>query len=309
MKKTKQYRINKLIYLLISLCLLSCKENTTTTFPFTYGKYGHIIIPVCIADTVINFAFDTGASLSSIDIRNKPSKLKLTDSCVEVSMLLNIMKKDKVKIAENINIKFNKTVLANNVTFTVYDTIIENIDTVNLIGMNVIKQFFWHFDFANKTVTISKSPLAIPKYSHTLSYSLSPYDSNINMSKINDSIYILNFDTGYTLNHEDSTKNIVADTNVIIVYIAKKYENIKAFANGLKRNDLTKYYNSYQIYFDSIKINKNWYKDKIIATYEIPVLPDFYDKKLIFTLNFFKQFEQMYIDTKEQIIYLKPYEN
>jgi hypothetical protein len=301
----------KLLYILLLYCLLSCKENTTTTIPFTYNEYGHILIPVKVADTVIDFVFDTGSSLSLLNYGDKPSRLSLTDSCIKV-IILQKMKTYTAKISEPVNIKINDVKLKDDII-----AVFDSIDNVlrPIMGMNSIKQFFWHFNFADKTVTISKNQLPVPKKSQGLYYTIFNEKSAANIFlRINDSVFWMILDTGYTLNHfeydEDSTKNIVADTNMILSYMTKDEDNINTFANRLNRSAATKYYgdNYYYIHFDSIRIHQILNEDKSVAIYIMPNLPDFYDKKLFLTLNFFKQFEQMYIDTKEQIIYLKPYE-
>jgi hypothetical protein len=312
MKKTKQYSIIYIFILMFLFC--QCTDKTTTTLPFTYNEYGHIIIPVTVGDTVLNFVFDTGVSLSSIGVLNKPSKLQLTDSCVEVSMLVSVMKKDKERMSAPVDITFNDLVSAKNISFAVYDTITKDIaDSVNVIGMNIVNQFFWNFDFFKKLVTISTEPLVIPQNSHSLSYFVNPHYTNFTSLKISDSSFVANLDTGFATNiikyDADSTKIIIADTNVILTYLTKDESSVKAFAKRLNRDDADKYYHTYRINFDSISINKNWYKGKDVSIYVYSVLPESYDKKLIVTINFFKQYEQMYIDTKAQTIYLSPYES
>jgi hypothetical protein len=260
----------------------------------------------------LNFVFDTGSSLSIFTREDKPSKLQLTDSCIKI-VVLSKMSIYTAKISYPVEIKFNEVLSQSNVNLAVFDTIDNSL--IPVIGMNIINEFFWHFDFINKTVTISKTPLTIPEKSEKLYYFthrkyLTPANSIV---RINNSNFPIIMDTGYTIGHmeydDDSTENIVEDTNVILSYMTQDEENIKSFAQKLGKTEIHKYYNRHQMNFDTVTINQFLNMDKSVSVYVFPELPQFYDKKLFLTLNFFKQFEQMYIDTKQSVIYLKSYED
>jgi hypothetical protein len=71
--------------------------------------------------------------------------------------------------------------------------------------------------------------------------------------------------------------------------------------------------NTYKIDFDTIRINENIHiTNKSIGIYNYlgrkHLNSDRNEVSIYLTLNFFKQFEQVYMDTKEHIFYLKPYE-
>jgi hypothetical protein len=278
--------------------------------PFSYDEFGHILIPVNIADSIINFVFDTGSSISIFTHGDKPSKLQLTDSCIKI-VVLSKMSIYTAKMSYPVKIKFNEVLSQSNVSLAVFDTIDNSLPPI--IGMNIINKFFWHFDFVNKTVTISKASLPVPEKSETLYYTtfekiMAAANSVV---RINNSSFPIIMDTGYTIGHmeydRDSIENIVQDTNVILSYMTKDEENIKSFVRQLGRTEIHKYYNRHQMDFDTITINQFLNMDKSVSVYVLPELPQFYDKKLFLTLNFFKQFEQMYIDTKKHTIYLKSY--
>ena len=299
------------VILLVTLC--RCTENTSTTMPFSYNKYGHIIIPIKVSDTIINFVFDTGSSMSSISNEQKPSKLKLTDSCIKI-IVLSMMDTCIAKISEPVKIKFNNSLSQTDAKFAVFDTI--NDQLFSLIGMDVIKDFFWHFDFVNKAVTISTELLSVPEKSERLYYTMFDNKTRVSsafyMLRVNDSTFFSIMDTGYAVNHieydSDSTKNIVADTNVILYYMVKDEDDIGKFAKRIHKSEPKKYYSYYQMEFDTLKMNQFINTNKVIGVWSHPKLPQAYDNRLFITLNFFKQFDQMYIDPKQTVVYLSNFE-
>ncbi|MDR2652308.1 MAG: hypothetical protein LBC68_08355 [Prevotellaceae bacterium] len=276
--------------------------------PFTYTEDGHILISIDFTDTTLNFVFDTGSTASYINLSHKPSKLKMSDSCMNVYRG-GKKSTSEAQISEPINIKFNKNLTLKNTEFVVYNTY-ESM-AFPIIGMNVIGKLFWHFDFANQIVTISEDPLPVPSKSQILNYN-SINDNFVYCNlKINNNIFLAHFDMGCAISHieydSDSTAHSIVDTNMVILYLTKDYENVEMFAGKLEQKIIQYYNNRYFINFDSLYINDILLKNKAIAMYVSSNLQEVFNKRLLLSINFFKQFEQMYIDTKNKIIYLKPY--
>jgi hypothetical protein len=158
--------------------------------------------------------------------------------------------------------------------------------------------------------------LSVPENSETLHYIMFEHSTRVSsaacMLRVSDSAFFAIMDIGYTVNHfeygDDSTKNIVADTNVVLSYMVKDEVDISKFAKRLHKSETKKYYSYHQIEFDTLKMNQFVHINKFSSVYSHPKLPKIYDNRLFVTLNFFKQFKQMYIDIKQTAVYLSHFE-
>jgi len=145
-------------YIFVSLVLLSvilfgCKEES---IHFSTDDTGKIHIPVGIDGKTYNFAFDTGSSSTTINEKYKDS---IAERC-------RVIGKSEVRTWNKTLLRDQYSAINFNIGGFQYPTSFfldssKSIKAVNVLGMNVISQYYWCFDFDEKVATISKSPMFI----------------------------------------------------------------------------------------------------------------------------------------------------
>jgi hypothetical protein len=281
---------------------ISCKNtNKSTVCNLKYTNAGHILIPITIENKTIDFVFDTGSSSSLINIDDTANlDLSLVGGTQKVKTLY---KEIECSITEKKSFKINNTLSGAKTQFLMKN--------LNIAGVDIINLFCWHFDFKKQKVNIYKGNVDIM------------FDNYIELPYYWDGKYML---TSLTLNDYVkcnafidlgcSITNEYGDRACCVLRFFSKNsgethkitEKLSYNLKEFKRNEILygddKFITDIFIY-DSLKINNYIMSNCMI------ILNEYYkysknDYPLL-TLDFFKQFEQMYIDTEHYTIYLKPY--
>lgn len=137
---------------LLSLTLLGCKKES---IHFSTNDTGQIYMPVEIDGKTYSFCFDTGAGRTIIDDKYK-------DSVFGNSRITAINKivfwEDTMALNQYSPMELNIGTFQTQASFLLgtYKKV-----NVNVLGMDVISQYYWYFDFDEKVAAISKSPMYI----------------------------------------------------------------------------------------------------------------------------------------------------
>lgn len=175
---------------LICLCLLlilSCNKNKICTIPIKLDeKMQRIILPLAFNGKPAEFLFDTGLSTTSIKEymgtgRENPGTVKLFKfSCDTV---VNMYPKGKVTLGS----------FTNEIPFLVDES------DINILGIDVILQYYWYFDLDKKVVQISKDPIPVSD-KESFAFNFYPHAVNkvimIDFQTKPDNHFKMLFDTG-----------------------------------------------------------------------------------------------------------------
>ena len=158
--KTKELLLNHLpasknsilLFLVLSVSLFGCKQET---IHFSTNDTGQIYFPVEIDGKSYSFCFDTGAGRTIIDDKYK-------DSVFGNSKIIGIEKiafwEDTIALNQYSPMRLSIGRFQTQASFLLrtYKKV-----NVNVLGMDVISHYYWCFDFDEKIVTVSESPLSI----------------------------------------------------------------------------------------------------------------------------------------------------
>lgn len=155
----------KYICSLFVICAFACisdyEKKTNLKFELAHGSYGRIYIPVTIDGIKMKLSFDTGSSVSIINLNSRVgNSLNTTDP---------ITKQGEIKLQEEVyngnlffknymtsigRVQFNHRYLLNGYN----DHYFINTDSINgILGMDIIGQYNWLFDLNNNQVQVSNT--------------------------------------------------------------------------------------------------------------------------------------------------------
>lgn len=216
--------MGKFLVFSILLFFIACSPDEAEV---KFQTRGAIYIPVEIYGKKYDFLFDTGAATTTF-----------SDSLVrELGEKIRINKKDenrKLRIFERDNqlltYKRYKNIIFRLAGIPVEaDFVGEEGHDSNIIGMNIISQLHWLFDFDDSTVVISRKPVSLNQDDLeclTLSY-ITNGGATAGAICLQDSLYkYFVFDTGFHAPDENSGKMTMADYDLFIEVPAGDPEHV-----------------------------------------------------------------------------------
>lgn len=270
---------------------------------------GSLLVPIKIDSVSHWFMFDTGSGASVItdpDLDKIGLKVNRRDSAL--AEWKRYSKKHFSYYTEPVSMLIFDAPLKENVKFLADTTL-----GLSFIGCDVINQFYWWFDLEEFNVKISNTNFTIDGLKDWIQipFKIVKYKGMKVDLKIG-SRWIKNFtfDTGH------AKKEGIDSADVIINACFRNSREAGKFHSkldgklqptsfivdgGFVANESR---GGVWSIFDSININGYDFKNCIIATFKDEGIFDESQKTI--TLAFVRNFSQMYIDTSEQIIYLKP---
>jgi len=293
--------------ILVSCVILPSCDTLVKTYTVNFEKEPHlsdfIFIPVTINDSVFQFVFDTGASHNLIDSVLAQKMGLNTDSTVfcKITRHASFMY-DTISFAhQNISIGNLKT----NGIFAVKEFKGLSLEDIQLkhgieavLGMEIIGQFNWLFNFSDKTVTVSEDKIKTPTFldDQILTFAWNGKSGITCVDLTLDDITIQNviFDTGYGVcpiqffDRNEKIDIVFSKTDIEAFNIKRNKQNVSVTI-PIEEGKV--------IIFDSLKIN-NFTMKGIFALEQ----KDYY--QTIITASFIRRFRSMYFDSQNKKIHL-----
>ncbi|WP_065219346.1 MULTISPECIES: retropepsin-like aspartic protease [Butyricimonas] len=268
-----------------------------------------LFVPIKIDTVSYWFMFDTGSGGSVItdpDLDKIGLKVNRRDSAL--AAWKGYGKKHFSYYTEPVSRLIFDMPLKENVKFLADTTV-----GLSFIGCDVINQFYWWFDFEKFKVKISNTSFIIDDLKDWIQipFKIVKYKGmKVDLKIGSNWIKNFTFDTGYA-----KKEGIDSADGIINAYFRSSREAGKfhskldgklgettlicdgGFTTSESRGGECPI-------FDSIKINGYVFKNCIIGTFKDESIFD--ESRKTITLAFVRYFQQMYIDTGKQIIYLKP---
>ena len=284
--------------------LISCTKQTITVHLLDSSDLpNQIHIPVTINDRVLRFLFDTGSNITLIDsaLANKIGLDIDGNLFVTIPKIDGTVHQDSIGYAKvrysigNSNLKSGLMYFfAQNKAYLDNELLI-NIGAV--LGMDIIHQNNWLFNFTNKTATFSKDKIDIPVLPDDKILILDFYPkpgsgiANMDITIDGQSFQNVLFDTGC------EKTLIFSDIKQSIDIIFSEQDYI-AYASKLKFSSIgIDIYGQRFILSDSIQINDCTMQG--VFAYENKE-----HVRTMITANFVRRFRMMYIDSKNKKIQL-----
>lgn len=285
------------------ILLLSC-NTIDSTIEITHDKVGYIIVPLVINGIEIDGIFDTGSVASTLSAKDV-DKVGLKFSSDSVYTWFPYLQEKPIlsKIGKNTHVKIGKLRSEEAIAFSVPAN-----NTLTIIGTDIIHQFNWLFDFENGNLVVSSKELAFD-FNNSVKIPFEYKDGTMISSVSFKDIIIdhLMIDTGLpqVLFQDGSTTSIY-------LRLAKSLMNKQKIVVN-KENESSK--------TDSIRltsVKKIPFENDSINHSNIPIFKgvftlsdrkkhhDFSSINGAIALCYAREYSQMYIDMKNNTVYLKP---
>ena len=285
------------------ILLFSCKTANYKT-EITCDKVGHIIVPLVINGIKIDCIFDTGAVASTLSVKDA-DKTKLEFSSDSVYIWFPYLQKKPIlsKIGKNTRVKIWKLWSEKTIVFSVPAN-----NTLTIIGTDIIHQFNWLFDFENGDLIVSNKEIAfdlnssvkIPfEYKNgTMISSVLFKDIIIDHLMIDTGLSWVQFQDGsITSAYLQLAKQLINNTNIVV-----------DGKNASSKNDSMRLTSAKKIPFENDVIN-NSNTPIFKGVFTLSDRKEYHDFSAIngaIALCYAQEYSQMYIDMKNNILYLKP---
>lgn len=303
--------LRRLFYIFIfTLQIVSCSSQSVIV-PFKCNSKGQIQVTLQINGKSVTGIFDTGAPISSIQLKDSENiGMTLSDKNIGVVYPAIVKESFFLPIYNSTYIKIGGLKTLKGISFTKAPEIFDQ----TIIGMDIINQFCWLFDFKTMQLTLSKNPLNFnTKNSIRIPYIFDEFNMicsiNIgNKVQLNNtesnSVIILEhilIDTGAhntAVVKGDTVSNVLTISNITsqgkFMYNGVDIEELIIIPRQKKYDMFSKRADSNIPYFSgyiNISADYQWYTK--------------FNFDGILTFGKQSNYSQIYFDTKNQIIYLK----
>lgn len=291
-------------FIIFILMTISCQRQQCIEINFKYDNESKmLLIPVIIDSSTHMFNFDTGAAGSIIADSNALGvKINKKDSAIIVWSILD----KKIPAYYTFPQSHFILPLKRKVKF-----LIEPNMGRSVIGTDIIKQLYWWFDLEKKRLKVSNKRFEIDPSNKWLKIPYKYVKGAMAIDVvINDSIkmgeYI--FDTGAGRNSADHVP-------VILMHELKTSKQGEAIESKINKTNITwtqiindgfdNNRGGVFVCYDTINILGHHFYHCAISIQRNDHMNAKDGLKLV-TLGFIRQFSQMYLDTRNNMIYLKP---
>lgn len=277
-----------LIKVFVCFCLflfIGCEDNTVCTIPIKIDREsGQIFLPVTFNGKTNEFLFDTGCSVTRIKKYNDIEKENRTEFA--------LFKFDYDTIVWRYpKGKFDLGLFSVEAPFVVYD------EGKNILGMNIISQYYWYFDLEKEVVHISIFPITeLGKESFGLNFYEQDNDRTILVKLMPNPNMQLNmlFDTGagikpglFLFQHGDSIRSEEWKINSSDLFYQRNSDNWVWMSDSLKVGKYT--LNHLLFIFDSDEQRIKRFNERGIEG--------------LITMSFVNRFKKFYMDPKAKKIF------